>query len=431
MTLFSAEEARAVFLPTVNNRTLIFVRWAAVIGQTASLMFVHKIMGIPLHLGWALSIVGVSAFFNIMVSGFQGGRRGSVPPSEAALYLAFDTLQLAALLYVTGGLSNPFSILFLAPVTVAASLLPARQTVLITVLALGCIGLLSGVLLPLPWPGPLPALTGLYAFSFFAALVFSVVFLAVYVWRTASDTRKLLQALNEARMALTRQKQTAALGAQAAATAHELGSPLNTIHLVVGELRNDLPPDSPLREDIELLHTQSLRCKTILADFSKAPESREEPDLVGPYTPDALMQGIVEPYRVENANIAVQIESSGAHRAPAPGLSRRPEIVSGLGNLVQNAIQHARSAVHIRNYWDDKSFTVSIEDDGPGFPPEILSRIGEPYLSTRTGKGMGLGIFISKTLLAQTGAQVEFSNWPEGGAMVTVRWSRKDIESRA
>lgn len=415
----------------IHNRTLIFVRWLAVAGQAATLLLIHRGLEIPLHLGWAMAIVGISAFFNIMVSGFQGGRRGRISPPEASLYLTFDTLQLTALLYVTGGLGNPFSILILAPVTVAASLLPGRQVTQIAALALACIGLLSGALLPLPWPGPLPAQSDLHDFGFFAALVFSVVFLAVYVWRTASDSRVLLGALDEARATLTRQQQTAALGAQAAAAAHELGSPLGTIHLIASELKKDTPANTALAEDIGLLYSQSLRCKEILAGFSKNPQQQpESADLVGPYAPQALVSTIVEPYRIENPSIQIKIESTGAQGVPIPVIARRAEIVSGLGNILQNAIQHARSAVHIRNYWDEDSFTISVEDDGQGFAQSVLSRIGDPYISTGSteGKSMGLGIFISISLLGQTGAKVGFSNWPEGGGVVTIRWNRKDIE---
>lgn len=418
------------FVPTINNRTLIAVRWMAVFGQAATLMLVHRGLDISLHLGWALGIVGVSAFFNIMVSGLNGGRR-AIFPMEAALYLAFDTLQLAALLCVTGGLNNPFSVLLLAPVTVAASLLPRRQAGAIAALALACVGVLSGALVPLPWPGPLPPLSGLQSFGFFAALAFSIVFMAVYVWRTSLDARNVARALDETRMALSRQQQTSALGAQAAAAAHELGSPLSTIHVIAGELKKDVPAGSPWAEDIDILHRQSLRCREILAGFSKGPRDRESPDLVGPYWPQALVSTIVEPYRAENPAIDIKIESAGAPGTQMPTIPRRPEIVSGLGNIFQNAIQHARRAVHIRCYWDKESFTVSVEDDGQGFSQSVLSRIGEPYVSTKaeSGKNMGLGLFISQTLLGQTGARLGFSNWPEGGAVVTVRWARKDIEN--
>lgn len=291
--------------------------------------------------------------------------------------------------------------------------------------------MLGGALIPLPWPGPLPGLSGLYALGFFLALVFAIVFMAIYVWRTSSDARNLARALDETRMALTRQQQTAALGAQAAAATHELGSPLNTIHVIASELKKDVPADSPLAEDINLLYGQSQRCREILAGFSKTPKDRESPDLIGPYWPQALVSTIIDPYRSENPAIDVRIESAGAPGTQMPTIARRAEIVSGLGNIFQNAIQHARTAVHIRNYWDRESFTISVEDDGQGFSQSVLSRIGEPYISTRaeSGGNMGLGLFISQTLLGQTGAKVGFSNWPEGGAVVTISWNRKDIES--
>lgn len=424
--------------PTVHNRTLILVRWVAVMGQAATLVLVHHGLGMPLHLAWAFGVVGASALFNIMMSGGLGRRRGPGSVAETTLSLAFDTVQLAALLYVTGGLGNPFSILMLAPVTVAASLLPARQVAEIAALALAGVALLSETVVPLPWPGPLPELSVIYALGVFLALAFSIVFMALYVWRASSDARNLTRALDETRMALARQQQAVALGAQAAAAAHELGSPLSTIYVIASDLKKEVPQESPLAEDVGLLYSQSLRCKDILAGFSKAPKAAKDQDLIGPYWPQALVATIVEPYRVENPAIEVRIESGedakgsskGRSGGAMPALPRKPEIVSGLGNVFQNAIQHARSVVAIRNAWDRDFFTISVEDDGPGFPAAVLSRIGEPYISTRPegGGGMGLGIFISKTLLGQTGAEVQFSNAPGGGGRVTIRWSRKDIE---
>ncbi len=429
--------------PTVHSRTLVFVRWVAVAGQAATLIFVLYGLGMPLHLAWALGIVGVSALFNIIMSGGFGRRRGPGSLAGTTFSLAFDTVQLAALLYVTGGLGNPFSILMLAPVTVAASLLPARHVAEIAVLALAGVALLSGALVPLPWPGPLPELSGTYALGVFLALAFSIVFMALYVWRASSDARNLTRALDETRMALARQQQAVALGAQAAAAAHELGSPLSTIYVIASDLKKDVPQENPLAEDIGLLYSQSLRCKDILAGFSKAPKEAQDKDLIGPYSPQALVATIIEPYRVENPAIEVRIESEeaatkgnakgntkGNSGGSMPALPRKPELVSGLGNVFQNAIQHARSVVLIRSVWDRDFFMISVEDDGPGFPAVVLSRIGEPYISTRPegGGGMGLGIFISKTLLGQTGAEVQFSNVSGGGGRVTIRWSRKDIE---
>lgn len=416
-------------VPGVNNRTLTAVRWIAVAGQTVTILAVHFGLGIALPLGPAFAFVLASAALNLVMTRVKAGA-GGLSVRQASACLAFDILQISGLLYLTGGTENPFSVLLVAPVTVGASVLPARAAAALAALALACVVVLSafhhtlgGVSLP-----------PLYRAGFEISLLLTLVFAAAYVWRTAFEARRVAQALHESRLALSRQSKAAALGAQAAAAAHELGSPLSTIYVIAADLKKDLPEGHPLSEDVALLVSQSRRCKDILSAFSRKPEGGEaQEDPVGPFWPKALLSGIVEPFRLENPSVLVGIEAQpDGPGTSVPMIARTPELVHGLGNLIQNAIQFARMRVSIRAVWDAKRFSVAIEDDGPGFPQALLARLGEPYVSTRRGGGanMGLGVFISRTLLEPTGAALSFSNRSEGGGRIDVTWERKAIESR-
>jgi two-component system sensor histidine kinase RegB len=414
----------------VNNRTLMAVRWVAIAGQTLTVLVVHFGLGIHLPLGPAFGFILASAGLNLAMAGVRGAT-GGLSVRQAAACLAFDILQISGLLFLTGGVDNPFSILLVAPVTVGASLLPFRAAAGVAGVALACLGGLTLAHLPL---GAV-ALPPLYRAGFEVSVLLTLVFTAAYVWRTTSESRRMAAALHESRLALSRQSKAAALGAQAAAAAHELGSPLSTIYVISSDLKKSLPPGHALSEDVEILVSQSRRCKDILCAFARRPETEEGgADPVGPFWPQALLSGIVEPLRMENTAIDVRVEATAARPGGVvPMVARTPELVHGLGNLIQNAIQFARARVTVRATWDEARFTISVEDDGPGFPPALLSRLGEPYVSTRRGGeggNMGLGVFISRTLLEPTGATLLFSNRLEGGARIEVLWDRKAVEFR-
>ena len=242
------------------------------------------------------------------------------------------------------------------------------------------------------------------------------------------------EALGATQLALAREQRLASLGALAAAAAHELGSPLATIAVTSKELARDLPEGRALREDVDLLISQSMRCRDILAELGRAPEA----DKISPFENmplSALVEDAAEPHR--NPAIKLVLDAAPAAGAPEdspePILSRSPEIVHGLGNLIQNAIQFAKSEVVVRQRWDFSEIVVEVMDDGPGIPSYLLERIGEPYVSGRDqgGHHMGLGIFIAQNLLARTGGELQFSNRPEGGASVAVRWTRSTVERAA
>jgi two-component system sensor histidine kinase RegB len=236
-------------------------------------------------------------------------------------------------------------------------------------------------------------------------------------------------ALDVTQAVLSREQRLSALGALAAAAAHELGTPLGTILVASREIAADLPPDSPIRGDVELLVDEAMRCREILANLAARPEGEEAPFTRMPMT--AVVELAARPHARESVQIRFT-SGSMADGAPQPEIARMPAILHGLGNLIQNAVQIARQDVTVDTRWGDREVVVRICDDGPGFPPGMLERLGEPYVSSRRdadGDHMGLGIFIAQALLGRTGGTVSFTNRTDGGAEVAVRWNRGILEA--
>ena len=412
----------------ISLRRLVLIRSVAVTGQAITILAVHFLFGFKLPLLPALIAVGCSVLLNLgaLLYHRAGTRLGE---TAAALYLAYDTLQLAVLLYLTGGLENPFSILMLAPVTVAATVLSQRPVIALAGLAVAAITVLSMMHDPLPWRGTAP-------FSFppdlvlgiWVALVIATIFIGGYTLSVAQEARRLRDAVAATQLALAREQRVSAVGALAAAAAHELGSPLATIAVVAKELARELPADSPHAEDAALLLSQSERCRRILAELAQQPVD----DGSSPYTSlpiSALVEAAGTLYH--DARVRLIFATTGDTADAEPSVQRSPEIMHGLNNLIQNAVQFARHEVSVTIFWDRETVTVEIADDGPGFPPHLLSRLGEPYLSTRAGDQdhMGLGIFIAQSLLERTGATLQFDNLIDGGAHVVISWNRANLET--
>jgi two-component system sensor histidine kinase RegB len=317
-----------------------------------------------------------------------------------------------------------------APVTVAATILSRRSVIFLSLLAISAITLLAVAHFPLPWQGASPVLPALYIFGIWAALVLSTMFIAAYAWSVAGEARRIRDAFAATQLALAREQRISAVGALAAAAAHELGSPLGTIAVIAKELVRELPPDSPYAEDAALLLSQSDRCRTILAELAHRPEAEgASPFTLLPIS--ALVEAAGAPY-YRPGDIRV-IYATTTNTGEEPLVARSPEIMHGLGNFIQNAIQFARREVSVTTHWDRGMVTVEIVDDGPGFPAALLPRLGQPYLSGRGGEAqqhMGLGIFIAQTLLERTGAEIGFANLPEGGAHIVITWRRTQIETR-
>jgi two-component system sensor histidine kinase RegB len=362
---------------------------------------------------------------------------GRLDDRQATLFLAYDLLQLGVLLFLTGGLHNPFVILILAPVTVSATILSRQSTIALAALALLVVTVLAIWHYPLPWSKPELDFPELFVLGLWIALVSTTLFLASYILAVAEEARRMSDALAATQIALAREQRVSALGGLAAAAAHELGTPLSTIAVIAKELAREFPTDGAHAEDVRLLVAQIERCRDILAELSGLPE--DDPDSPLERLPlSALIEVAALPYERDDIEIHLMPAALGGESASEPVVRRSPEIFHGLGTLLQNAIQFARSRVDIDVAWTAGDATVTIRDDGPGFPADVLAEIGEPYVSGRAGRDghMGLGVFIALTLLGRTGAALAFDNWRrEGGApagaRVVIRWDRGKLERQS
>jgi two-component system sensor histidine kinase RegB len=376
--------------------------------------------------------VGASALLNVLLT-VRGSLGRHLPDYHAVLYLAYDVLQLTALLYLTGGLNNPFALLILAPVIVSATALSRPATIGLGGLAVAAITILAFYYEPLPWPAPGFALPEYYMLGVWQALVIGILFIAAWVGSVSEEARTMSDALVATQVALSRAQRLSELGALAAAAAHELGSPLATIAVVAKEMRREVPKDGPLAEDVALLIEQSDRCREILAQLSRRPDQQQafEP---GRFMPLAqFLDFVAEPYRTEGKPIVIHVAATDENAGTEPEIELVPEVIHALGTVIQNATQFARSTVRIEAQWGPAEIGIDITDDGPGFPPLLLDRLGEPYVSSRKDQGghMGLGLFIAQTLLGRYGARLAFGNRREGGARVTMTWDRATAEGIA
>jgi two-component system, sensor histidine kinase RegB len=418
-------------------RTLVYIRWFAVIGQLVSLAVVRYGLGFDFPIGWTLLPIAASAGLNLVLTARMplGTRLGD---RAAVLYLAYDVVQLTVLLYLTGGLQNPFAVLILAPVIVSATVLSRGSTIALGLLSAVAITVLALWHLPFPWSGARFVLPQIYLLGIWEALLLGIVFIGAYVGSVSGEARQMSDALAATQMALAREQRLSALGGLAAAAAHELGSPLSTIAVVAKEMKREVDKGTPLAEDVDLLLEQSARCRDILAGLSQRPET-DPGDPFARIPISALAEASAEPHmggpieiRILRPENAGKDDKSGEDRGGEPIVTRSPEALHGLGSLIENATQFARVSVEVEIDWNTSDATIRVRDDGPGFPANLRDRLGEPYISSRDDEGhMGLGIFIATTLLRRTGAELRFASAPNGGAEVEVRWNRATMEGEA
>lgn len=424
-------------------KTLVRLRWLAVAGQTAAVVGVHWLLGFDLPVGWCLAAIALSAWLNIFLT--LRWRGNLVTDRNAALLLGYDILQLALLLYLTGGLQNPFAFLFLVPVTVSATSLPIKWTLFLGALAFLCASFLAYDHLPLPWFAEAPLqLPTIYILGMWTALVSGVVFSAIYARRIAEEARQMSAALSATELVLAREQRLSALDGLAAAAAHELGTPLATIALVAKELKRELPQSGHTGEDIDLLISQAARCREILSRLA----NRDTPAdaILAQAKLPVMLEDIVAPLRGSDVIIAVDARAADDGKPKLesePVFERNPAITYGLGNLIENAADFAAARVDVEARWSAGDITITVRDDGPGFSQDIIDRLGDPFVTSRKGygpgdpgdgagrhEGMGLGFFIAKTLLERSGAQVALANraYPDHGASVRISWPRIRVD---
>jgi two-component system sensor histidine kinase RegB len=412
--------------------SLIRLRWLKLGLELAMILLARFVCYLRLPLAPCLSVVAVGAAFNLLLAFGPKSRR---PPGdwELVVQIAFDILGLSALLFLTGGVLNPFSLLLIAPVSLGSATLGGRAALALSGLAAGAIVVMTFVALPLPWPdgGP-PTIPLAFRLAASIANVVGVGVTAGYAWAVAADAARMELALNVTQTVLAREQRLAALGGLAAAAAHELGTPLATISIVAKELAREAP-EGPVRDDAELLVSQAERCREILKRLTEEPETDDA--VHARMTLLQFADEVIEHHR--GAEVRVEAVVAGPPGERPPEIRRMPEVLHAMTSLVENAVDFARSEVLVRVRFDALAVSVEVRDDGPGFSSDVLTQLGQPYVTSRPGGegsrtghvGMGLGFFIAKTLLERTGAVVEFYNGRRGGAIVAARWSRAAIEA--
>ncbi|MGI9354107.1 MAG: ActS/PrrB/RegB family redox-sensitive histidine kinase [Rhizobiaceae bacterium] len=417
--------------------TLIRLRWYAIIGQFGAVMIVAFGFRYYLPLLPCLVLIALSAALNLVL-GQRYRANFRLESRSAFALLAFDILQLAALLYLTGGLQNPFSILLMAPVIVSSTSLKRDHTLILGLLAITVVSLLTYYHLPLPWSAQAPLQMPLrYIIGTWVAITCTLAFTAIYAFRVAQEARKLGDALAATEMVLQREQHLSALDGLAAAAAHELGTPLATIALVSKEMLHALPEDNDLREDAKLLRSQAERCRDILQKLTSL-SSASEP-IMAQQSLAAMLEEVVAPLRDFGVNIVV-VKHGDASDMPV--IERNLGLQYSLGNLVDNAVDFARSQVSVDLFWNADTIRLTLLDDGPGFPASIIEKLGEPFTTSRKReagnrpRGLGLGLFIAKTLLERSGAALTFDNAQHhngavAGARVVVEWPRDSLEIKA
>lgn len=439
--------------PTLDNRvrlrTLINLRWMAVLGQTITLVVASFMLSLRIELGLCFLAVGSSVIANLLaMTVFPMNQR--LNDRAAMLTLLFDITQLTFLLFLTGGLNNPFALLFVVPVTVSATALSLRSTMILGFLSVVLISTLAFFHVPLrTQEGFILAMPDIYLVGFWVSITVGTMFMAAYAQRITRERNAMSSALFATQTALSREQKLTDLGGVVAAYAHEMGTPLATITLVASELVDELGdnPDPALKEDAQLIREQADRCRDILRSMGRAGKD-DQHMRAAPL--DGVVREAAEPHAdrgIEIIHTYVPFEDADA-ALPHPEIWRKPELIHGLRNMVQNAVDFASGAVWIDGHWSEDRLQIRITDDGSGYPPELIRRIGDPFLRRRKParevaqrkgyEGMGLGLFIAKTLLERTGAKVTFANGTDpfltqderpdrSGAIVDIQWPRAAI----
>ncbi|MGR6432667.1 ActS/PrrB/RegB family redox-sensitive histidine kinase [Rhizobium sp. PAMB 3182] len=413
-------------------QTLIRLRWLAICGQGLTVALVSLALGFDIPLVMAAVLIASLAGLNMYLTfGFPAAHR--LTPRATLIVLSFDLIQLSALLFITGGLANPFAPLICVPVVISFASQPIRHSMALIVIALAATTILAFSPFSLPWmPGEEIALHPVMQLAVWSAIATMMGFAAFYTHRVSREATELSDALTATELVLQRQKHLSQLDGLAAAAAHELGTPLATISVVAKEMERGLAKDDPLREDVMLLRSQSERCRDILRRLTTL--STEGDTHMRNLPLSSMIEEVIAPHRDAGVDIIV-VEKS--ERAKEPTGIRNDAITYGLGNLVENAVDYAQTEVTITVEHDAARISITIEDDGEGYPPDILARIGEPYVTSRNrddiAGGLGLGLFIAKTLLERSGASLRFENKAEDdpGARIIVSWPRYLMETKA
>ncbi|PPR46158.1 MAG: Sensor histidine kinase RegB [Alphaproteobacteria bacterium MarineAlpha5_Bin8] len=394
-----------LFSNNILLSNLIYIRWIAITGQFFAVLIVYYYFNIKIPLILCISAILVSIIVNLL-SIYQKKINNYLSDKEAFYFLLFDTFQLAILLYLTGGIYNPFLLLLIAPIIISASYLKIIYSVLLSFLSIIIVILLNFYYIKINWLDEF-TVPGLYTFGLVLSLIISLIFIAVYVYIFADSSRGISEALNETKIALSNQKKISEIGSLSAAAVHELSTPLNTIFLVLDDLKNNkiFIENIEIKKEVELIKSQAERCKEILFKLSQNPQNLKD-SFFDKITLSNLIKINFDKFNRRNIELNINLVTNKKE----PTIIYKDELMYGVGNIIQNAVQHCKNNILVNISWDNKNIKINIIDDGPGFSKEILDNIGNPYISSNKKNGMGLGIFIAKNLIENIGGKIIIKN---------------------
>ena len=413
----------------LDKRTLVILRWIAIIGQYLTISIVYFILKFELPFFYCSIIIFIGILTNFYLQ-FKFDKN-QLNNFTSTFFLFYDLIQLSILLYLTGGVTNPFTILLIIPAIVSSTFLTLRSTINLTVITIIILIVLTINHLPLPHSGELHFhVPDTYLYAVPIAIMIGLIFLTYFGVRFGIESRKRTEALNKLELILAKEHELETIGLQAAAAAHSLGTPLSTITVIARELEKEIGNNPKYSKDIDLLLSQTKRCSDILKNLSK--DQLEEDSFLSDIKIEELLSEIVKSYtEISEKKLSLLVEKNKLN----PQIERTLEITYGLRNFIGNAVKYSNSFVDITLESNNKITEVKVCDDGPGFSEDILNVLGEPYIRSKnkiisSKSGLGLGTFIGKTLLERMKANVNFDKCPKtNGAMVTIKWQTNDLLS--
>ena len=413
----------------LDKRTLVILRWIAIIGQYLTISIVYFVLKFELPFFYCSTIIFIGILTNFYLQ-FQF-KKNQLNNFTSTFFLFYDLIQLSLLLYLTGGVTNPFTILLIVPAIVSSTFLTLRSTINLSFITIIILILLTINHLPLPHSGELHFhVPDIYLYAVPIAIIIGLIFLTYFGVRFGIESRKRTEALNKLELILAKEHELESIGLQAAAAAHSLGTPLSTITVIARELEKEIGNNPKYSKDIDLLLSETKRCSDILKDLSR--DQLEEDSFLSDIKIEELLSAIVRSFtEISEKKISLVVEQNKLN----PQIERTLEITYGLRNFIGNAVKYSNSSVDVILESNNKITEVKVCDDGPGFSEDILNVLGEPYIRSKnkiisSKSGLGLGTFIGKTLLERMKANVSFDKCPNiNGAMVTIKWQTKDLLS--
>lgn len=412
----------------LEKKTVVILRWIALIGQLLTIYIVHFIFNFNLSLVYCTLTIFFGGLTNIFIQ--FNLKKNQINNFESTVLLFYDVVQLSVLLYLTGGVTNPFVIFLIVPAIISSTLLNLMSTIFLTIITIFSLILITFNYFPLPHPGNLHFhVPNYYIYAIPTSLTVVLIFLNYFGFRFGLEARKRGAALSKLESVLAKEQELDSIGHQAAAAAHSLGTPLSTITVIAKELKKEFVKDKKLDEDIETLLTQAKKCGEILKTLSQRRVISD--DYLANITMQDLLFEITKSFEeITEKKINLNITKTNK-KIP---IKRSAEITYGIRNFVGNAIKFSRQKIDINLLTEDNKTTIQISDDGPGFPNDIANIIGEPYIYSKSKKvksksGLGLGTFIGKTLLERKKAEIEFSKSKLGGALVEIIWKNSDLKT--